>query len=57
MSAAFVALGLDASRLINLAPDQQFQAIAAAVGAIENPTRRAAMAMQANRQIGYRYCR
>lgn len=46
LSAAFKSLGLDVGRLMNLAPDAQFKAIAAAVGAIENPTQRAAMAMQ-----------
>jgi hypothetical protein len=46
LAAAFQTLGLDVGRLMNLAPDAQFKAIAAAVGAIENPTQRAAMAMQ-----------
>ena len=46
LSAAFQTLGLDVGQLLNMAPDAQFKAIAAAVGAIENPTQRAAMAMQ-----------
>jgi TP901 family phage tail tape measure protein len=46
LGAAFASLGLDVGRLMNMTPDAQFKAIASAVGQIENPTQRAAMAMQ-----------
>jgi hypothetical protein len=46
MVEAFDALGLSAAELVQLSPDQQFARVAAAVGAIPDPTRRAAMAMQ-----------
>ena len=38
-------LGLSASSLINLSPDEQFNAIAKAIGAIQNPTERSAAAL------------
>lgn len=46
LTAAFQSLNLDVGQLLQMSPDAQFQAIAAAVGRIENPTQRAAMAMQ-----------
>jgi hypothetical protein len=44
--ATFKALGLSVSDLIDQSPEKQFQAIAAAIGEIPNPTGRAAAAMQ-----------
>lgn len=44
--ASFNALGLSAFKLAKLRPDQQFQAVAAAMAKIPNPTLKAAMAMK-----------
>jgi hypothetical protein len=41
----FAALGLDVQQLMALEPEQQFEAIAAAIARIEDPTARTAMAM------------
>lgn len=45
-SKAFQSLGLDVKALINLKPDQQFEAIAEKLSNIENPTIRTAKAME-----------
>ena len=42
----FAALGLSAKRLVKLTPDEQFAAIAASIRGIEDPTARAAAAVQ-----------
>jgi hypothetical protein len=46
MQEVFGALGLSAQKLIRLHPDQQFEAIATALGKIQNPSAKAAMAMK-----------
>jgi len=46
MQETFAALGMTIEQLQGLTPDQQFQAIAAAIAQIEDPTERAARAMQ-----------
>lgn len=43
---AFGSLGLSVGKLMRLKPDQQFEAVAAAIGQIKNPTAKAAAAMQ-----------
>lgn len=43
---AFKQLGLSAKELLNLRPDEQFQRIADALGQIENPTQRTALALE-----------
>ena len=43
---AFAALGLSAQQLATLSPEDQFQAIADAISGVEDPSKRAALAMQ-----------
>lgn len=43
---ALAGLGLNASRLQAMSPEQQFDAIAKAIGKVSDPTKRAALAMQ-----------
>lgn len=44
--AAFQSLGLSVDRLMQMSPDEQFNAIARSIAAIPNPTAKAAMALQ-----------
>ncbi len=42
---AFTELGLDFRRLLKLSPDRQFEAVAKAIGRVQNPAMRAGLAM------------
>lgn len=46
MNTALAALGLSASKIQAMSPEQQFDAIAKAIGKVSDPTKRAALAMQ-----------
>ena len=46
LNASFASIGLSAKKLAALSPQRQFEEVAAAIGSIQDPTKRAAKAME-----------